>query len=71
MIADALEATAKSLKNPNPEDIDNLIERIVNDKTRHGQFAQSMLTFDELGKCKIAFRNTLISMYHLRVEYPK
>lgn len=71
MIADTLEATAKSLKNPTADDFENLIERMVNEKIRHGQFAQSMLTFDELGKCKWAFKNTLISMYHLRVEYPK
>lgn len=71
MLADSLEATSKSLKNPNNDNIDELVERIVADKIAHGQLQDSDLTFGELEKCKISFKATLKSMHHVRIEYPK
>ncbi len=71
MLADSLEATSKSLKNPNNDSIDELVERIVADKVAHGQLQDSDLTFGELEKCKASFKATLKSMHHVRIEYPK
>lgn len=71
MLADSLEATSKSLKNPNSDSIDELVERIVADKIAHGQLQDSDLTFGELEKCKVSFKATLKSMHHVRIEYPK
>ena len=71
MLADSLEATSKSLKNPNSDNIDELVERIVADKVTHGQLQDSDLTFGELERCKASFKATLKSMHHVRIEYPK
>lgn len=71
MMADSLEATAKSLKNPTGGDIDHLVEKIIGDKISQRQFIVSELNFEELEQCKDVFKQTLKSIHHLRIEYPK
>jgi hypothetical protein len=72
MLADSIEAAAKAtLKNPSPEDIQILVEKIVAGKLAQGQLDDSMLTFQELEKCKTVFRQILRSVYHARIEYPE
>ena len=71
MLADSLEATSKSLKNPSNDSIDELVERIIADKVAHGQLQDSDMTFGELEKCKASFKATLKSIHHVRIEYPK
>jgi len=70
MIADSLEAAAKSLKNPTGQDIDRLVEKIVEGKLKSNQLDSSPLTFAELEECKDTFRTMLRSINHVRVEYP-
>jgi cyclic-di-AMP phosphodiesterase PgpH len=71
MLADSLEAAAKSMKNPTMEGIDELVEKIVAGKTQQGQLDDSALTFNELARCKESFKKTLKSIHHVRIEYPK
>ena len=71
MLADSLEATSKSVKNPTSDSLDELVERIVADKVAHGQLQDSDLTFGELETCKKSFKATLKSIHHVRIEYPK
>jgi cyclic-di-AMP phosphodiesterase PgpH len=71
MLADSLEATAKSIKDIDSVKIDEMVERIVSDKVAHGQLSESVLGFNELEKCKASFKQTIKSIYHVRVEYPK
>ncbi len=71
MLADSLEATSKSLKNPTSDSLDELVESIVADKVAHGQLQDSDMTFGELETCKKSFKATLKSIHHVRIEYPK
>jgi putative nucleotidyltransferase with HDIG domain len=71
MLADSLEAASKSLKSPNAEDIDNLVDKIVDSKIASGQLNDSPLTFKELEICKNVFKLRLKSMNHVRIEYPE
>ncbi len=71
MLADSLEATSKSVKNPTSESLDELVERVVADKVTHGQLQDSDMTFGELETCKKSFKATLKSIHHVRIEYPK
>ncbi len=71
MMADSIEAASKSLKNPTGQDIDQLVDKIVNFKLEHHQLDDSMLTFDDLEKCKSTFKSLLRNIYHVRVEYPE
>jgi cyclic-di-AMP phosphodiesterase PgpH len=70
MLADSLEATSKILKTPDNQSIDELVERIVNDKIGQGQLTESALTFDNLETCKASFKLTLKNIHHVRIEYP-
>ena len=70
MLADSLEAAAKSLKVPTSESIDALVTKIIDHKIKQGQLDESALTFNELELCKASFKKTLKSMHHVRIEYP-
>ena len=70
MLADSLEAAAKSMKNPTSESIDNLVITIIDHKISQGQLDESALTFNELELCKSSFKKILKSIHHVRIEYP-
>lgn len=71
MLADSLEASSKSLRNPTAQDIDDLVENIIEYKIRNNQLDESAMSFEELHTCKAVFRKILRSIHHVRVEYPK
>ncbi len=71
MMADSIEAACKSLKNPTSDDIDQFVDKIVAGKITSGQFVNSELTFEELGKCIFEFKKMLKSIHHVRIEYPE
>jgi cyclic-di-AMP phosphodiesterase PgpH len=70
MLADSLEAAAKSMKSPTSESIDTLVVTIIDHKIAQGQLSDSALTFNELELCKASFKKTLKSIHHVRIEYP-
>ncbi len=71
MLADVLEASSRTLNDPTPARIKgfvkNMIESILND----GQLDECRLTLKELTTIRNSFVNTLTSIYHHRIEYPK
>nr|HPI33257.1 HDIG domain-containing protein [candidate division Zixibacteria bacterium] len=71
MLADAVEAASRTLDHPSPARIDNLIQRIINDRFESGELDQCPLTLRDLAKIKRAFAQVLIAAFHHRVEYPK
>ena len=70
MMADSIEASSKSLKNPSGQDIDNLVDKIIDGKIDASQLDDCDLSFKELESCKETFKSLLRSIYHVRVEYP-
>ncbi len=71
MLADSVEATSRSLKDPTGEDIDKLVDKIFKGKLELGQLNDSKLTFGDLEKCREVFCKMLRSIYHVRMEYPE
>ena len=71
MLADSLEASSKSLKNPTAEDIDKLADQVIAGKLAAGQMDDSAMTFREFKICTEIFKKTLKNIHHIRVEYPK
>lgn len=71
MMADAIEAASRTLKEYTPAAISQLIENIVKHQMDGGQFSNSKLTFKELELIKAAFKDKIINIYHSRIEYPK
>ncbi|MBP8792367.1 MAG: HDIG domain-containing protein [Lutibacter sp.] len=71
MMCDSVEAASKSLKEPNSQSIDLLVERIVNKQMEDGQFMNADITFKELQTTKKVLKKKLKNIYHLRIEYPE
>ena len=70
LLADAVEATARTLRHPSASTIDQLVDRIISEKLEDGQLDECELTFSDITRIKKVFTKTLINAYHVRVEYP-
>jgi len=70
-LADTIESASRSLKKPSPAKIRALVEDLVRDKLQDGQLDDCPLTIQELAIIKESFSNTLRSMLHSRIDYPK
>jgi membrane-associated HD superfamily phosphohydrolase len=70
LLADAVEAAARTLEQPTPSKIQNMINRIFSDALEDGQLDATELTFKELDKVASAFLWVLTNMYHHRIDYP-
>jgi putative nucleotidyltransferase with HDIG domain len=71
MLADSLEASSKSLKNPTGSEIDKLVDSIIAGKIDQEQLEESALTFEELEASRKIFKQLLRSIHHVRIEYPE
>lgn len=70
-LADSIESASRSLHKPTPARIRALVEDIVRAKIHDGQLDDCPLTLQELSIVKDSFANTLRSMLHSRINYPK
>ncbi len=70
MLADSLEAASHSITDINREKLDALIQKIVENKKTSGQFDDSDISFADFYKVIDVIRDRLLSIYHIRVEYP-
>ena len=69
MIADAVESAVRSLKSPTNEEIEAVIEKIVQERLRDGQFSDSPLTLKDIKVIKTTFNRILRGMQHNRIKY--
>lgn len=71
-LADAVEAASKSLGNEEIDyrKIEELVNRLVEDRIKQGELANAEITFSELEKVKVSFVKSLLSIYHKRERYP-
>ena len=69
MMSDSSEAAARSLKNPNAENIDALIEKVINHQINDNQFVNADITLKEITQLKKLFKKKLVNIHHARVEY--
>ncbi len=69
MMADSAEASARSLVNPSVENIDRLIEKVIDNQLKHGQFVDVDITLKEISQLKKLFKNKLVNIHHTRIEY--
>ncbi len=70
MLADTIEATVRSMKDPTPKGIDQFIERLVRGKLEDGQLSESPLSLTDIDQICDAFSGILKGVYHERIEYP-
>jgi putative nucleotidyltransferase with HDIG domain len=70
MLVDSAEAAARSLAHPTPDSIREIVSKIVDAVVSDGQLDESQLTLYELGQLREAIINSLIAIYHARIDYP-
>jgi hypothetical protein len=70
MLADAVEPACRSLKDPTPTNIRNMVVKLINARAQEGQLDESGLTLNDLARIKEKFVTILTSIYHRRVAYP-
>lgn len=71
MLADTIEATSRSLKDPTPARIRKMVHDLIMHRLLDGQLDESSLTLTDLNKIEEQFCFVLNSMYHSRIKYPK
>ncbi|PYF72842.1 hypothetical protein B0O44_105214 [Pedobacter nutrimenti] len=69
MLADSVEAASRSLKNPDAQNINDLVERIIDYKLEQNQLDNCDLTLKDLETIKLIFKTMLMSIYHVRIDY--
>lgn len=69
-LADAVEAASRSLKKVTPQNIEELVDKLIDQRMDDGQLRDCPLTFRELMEIRDSFCFSLKNMLHSRVEYP-
>ena len=70
MLADGVEAAARTLNDHSQNSLFNLIQKIITDTTEDGQFSECDITLSEIDCITYSFLETLSSYYHGRITYP-
>src|SRR6266550_3433394 len=70
MIADTVEASARTLKDRSTEGIRDHVHRMLQGFVRDGQLDECDLSFRDLHLVEEAMANMVVSIYHARIEYP-
>ncbi len=71
MLADASEATCRTLKQPTPALIEQTVRRLIAERLHDGQFDESQVTLRDLDTIAKTFTRVLTGVFHQRVEYPE
>ncbi len=70
MMADAVEAASRSLKEYTDETISSLVNKIIDSQIQDGLLNRVPLTFQNITEIKEVFIEKLVTMYHSRISYP-
>lgn len=70
MLADGIEAAARTLTDHSQNNLLDLIRKIISDTTEDGQFSECNITLSEMNRITYSFLETLSSYYHGRIAYP-
>lgn len=71
LLADSLEAAAKSNKVFTPGGIEKLVGKIVDEKIADGQLDEAPVTYGDVVKLKESFAASLTTIHRGRIAYPK
>jgi putative nucleotidyltransferase with HDIG domain len=71
LLADSVEAAAKSISDPSPARLQGLVQNIVNRIFVDGQLDECDLTLKDLHEIARAFNRVLTGIYHYRPDYPE
>lgn len=71
MMADAVEAASRSLKEYTEESIAELVDKIIDTQVQEGYFMDCPISWQEINRVKDTFKEKLRTMYHTRISYPE
>ena len=71
MMADAVEAASRSMKEHSQASLTSLIDSIIDRQIQLDQFVNSDVTFADINRIKKVFVKKLMNIYHVRIEYPE
>lgn len=71
MMADAVEASSRSLSEYSEESLRNLVNKIIDSQVAEGYFKLAPITFKDIQTVKDVFVEKLATMYHSRIVYPE
>jgi cyclic-di-AMP phosphodiesterase PgpH len=71
MLADAVEASTRTLDDPAPQKLEAVIDEIIRKRFEEGELDECPLTLKDLTRIKAAFLNILVGVRHTRVKYPE
>ncbi len=71
MMADAVEAASRTLKDYSEESISALVEKILASRIDDSQLTRADISLKEIGEVKASFKRYLQQIYHARIAYPK
>ena len=71
MMADAVEAASRSLKEYTNESISQLVNRIIDSQIADGLLRDTPLSFRDVETIKATFIEKLKTIYHTRISYPE
>lgn len=71
MLADSIEAAARSLDEPTPARLQNIVKNIIQNKFLDGQLEECNLSLRDLSMIDGCFLRVLLGIYHHRIDYPQ
>ena len=71
MMADSIEAASRSIQKPDETKIHDLVNKIIDDQMQAGQFNNADITLKEINQIKKIFIKMLLTIHHIRIEYPE
>lgn len=69
MMADAVESAVRSLKNPESDKVDEMVDKLINERLMDGQLSESPLTQKDVKTVSGVFKRALRGMQHHRIKY--
>ncbi len=70
-LADTIEALSRTLEEPTPARIEEMVREVVKKRFMEGELDESNLTLKELEKITQSFIRILNAIFHTRINYPK
>lgn len=70
MIADSVEAAARSVEEPTREKFERVVDRILESVVEDGQLVECDITLRDMNRIRHSLLSTLLSIHHKRLSYP-
>jgi putative nucleotidyltransferase with HDIG domain len=71
MLADGAEAAVRAARSTSPEQVAEVIKKVIDDRVAQGQLDECPLTLNELRQARDTFTVTLQGVFHPRLQYPE